>query len=112
MDYQVYAIINDMARRSVWADRAFAAFAQYGPLLFVAALAWLWIRSAPGSKRTGERLAVARGLVAAVLALALGQAIGLVYFRPQPYAIHPAHLLIAPFPHPSFPSDLGSSLSY
>ncbi len=51
------------------------------------------------------RLAVARALAAAAIALALGQVIGFVDFRPRPYLTHPVHLLIAPNTDPSFPSD-------
>ncbi len=75
------------------------------PLLFVAALVWLWGVRGEGSQREEDRLAVARAVAAAALALALGQVIGWIYVRPRPFMAHPVHLLIPPLSDPSFPSD-------
>lgn len=47
------------------------------------------------------------GLGAAAIAMATNQAISHLWERPRPFAAHPAltHLLSAPSPDPSFPSD-------
>ena len=50
-------------------------------------------------------MAVARALVAAAVALAMGQVIGWRLPRPRPFTTHVVRSLIAPSADPSFPSD-------
>jgi undecaprenyl-diphosphatase len=104
MDDRLFRLINGLAGHAVWADRTFVAVAVYGPVAFVAALAWLWGRG--HDPRTGvNRLAVGRALAAAALALSVGQLIILVHPRLRPFLAHHARLLIPPTTDPSFPSD-------
>lgn len=105
MDYWGFRLINDLAGRTAWLDRVLVLVAQYGPLLFAAALAWLWVAQREGPQRDRDRLAAGRALAAAALALAAGQVITWVYPRPRPFMTHPVRLLIPPSTDPSFPSD-------
>jgi len=102
MDYALFRLINDWAGRGGWLDGVMVAVARYAPLLFGAALVWLW---AGGGRSPAERLAALRALAAAGLALAVGQAVIRLAPRARPSASHPVHLLIAPSADPSFPSD-------
>ncbi len=105
MDYQIFCRINALAGHSVWLDRAFILVAVYAPLVYLAALAWLWGIRTGGPERMQERLAVGRSLAAAACALGLGQVITWVYPRPRPFVGHVVRLLIPPTSDPSFPSD-------
>ncbi len=105
MDYAAFQLVNRWAGHSVWLDRAFVLLAQYGALIFIAALAWLWLVPADGTPPLPDRLAAARAASAAALALALGQLIILAFARPRPFTAHAVHLLIPPTADPSFPSD-------
>jgi undecaprenyl-diphosphatase len=104
MDDRLFRLINGLAGHAAWADRIFVVIAVYGPLVYMAALAWLWVRGHEGRKGP-DRLAVGRSLAAAALALAPGQLIILVDPRLRPFVVHHARLLIAPTTDPSFPSD-------
>ncbi len=105
MALKVFHLINGLAGHSVWLDRSLVLVAVYGPLLFVAALAWLWGRHGEGVQATEERLAVGRALAAAAFALGLGQLIIRAYPRPRPFVGHAVRLLTPPTADPSFPSD-------
>jgi undecaprenyl-diphosphatase len=75
------------------------------PLYAVATIA-LWFLARPyGDARW--KLACASGLAAAAIAMVTNQAIAQLWERPRPFTAHPAltHLLSAPSPDPSFPSD-------
>jgi undecaprenyl-diphosphatase len=74
--------------------------------LYAIATVGLWLLARPyGSLRW--KLASASALVAAAFAMGANQVISHVWDRPRPFAAHPAatHLLTAPSPDPSFPSD-------
>lgn len=74
--------------------------------LYAAATIALWFLARPyGDARW--KLACASGLAAAAIAMVTNQAITHLWERPRPFAAHPAftHLLSAPSPDPSFPSD-------
>ena len=75
------------------------------PLYALATIALWFVSRPPGVSRW--RLASVSALVAAGLALVANQAIAHVWDRPRPFATHGAatHLLSAPSPDPSFPSD-------
>lgn len=82
---------------------AFAAVAV--PLYAIAAVA-LWFFARPyGNPKW--KLASTSALVAAALAMVANQVISHIWDRPRPFAAHAAstHLLAAPSPDPSFPSD-------
>jgi membrane-associated phospholipid phosphatase len=82
---------------------AFAAVAV--PLYAVGTFA-LWFLARPYGD-TRLKLASLSGLVAAAVALGVNQVVSHLWDRPRPFAAHEAgtHLLAAPSPDPSFPSD-------
>lgn len=74
--------------------------------LYAAATIALWFLARPyGSPKW--KLASTSALVAAATAMLTNQLISHFWERPRPFAAHPAstHLLAAPSPDPSFPSD-------
>lgn len=105
IDYAAFQLINGFAGHAGWLDRAMVLVADYGSVLFVAALLWLWARPSLGRGASPDRLAVGRALAAAALALTLGQILTRVFPRPRPFLAHTVRLLIRPSPDPSFPSD-------
>jgi undecaprenyl-diphosphatase len=66
----------------------------------------LWFLARPYADARWK-LASASALVAAAVAMLVNQAISHLWERPRPFTAHPAltHLLSAPSPDPSFPSD-------
>jgi undecaprenyl-diphosphatase len=82
------------------------AFAALAVPLYAAATVALWFLARPyGDARL--KLASVSGLAAAAFALGVNQVVSHVWDRPRPFADHAAgtHLLAAPSPDPSFPSD-------
>jgi undecaprenyl-diphosphatase len=75
------------------------------PLYAIATIALWFVSRPPGVSRW--RLASVSALFAAGIALVVNQAIAHVWDRPRPFTTHGAatHLLSAPSPDPSFPSD-------
>lgn len=74
--------------------------------LYALAAIALWLVARPyGDARW--KLASASALAAAATAMLANQLISHLWERPRPFAAHPAltHLLAAPSPDPSFPSD-------
>jgi undecaprenyl-diphosphatase len=104
MDYWAFRLINEWAGQHGWLDGTMRAVAQYGSLLFVVALLWLWGVEG-GSRSVPDRLAVGRALAAAGVALAFGQVVIWALPRARPFSSHRVHLLIPPSADPSFPSD-------
>src|SRR5260370_29087541 len=100
MDYLAFHLINSWAGQHRWLDGAMAVIAQYGSLLFVVALLWLWgLRGSCAS--ADDRLAAGRALAAAGAALALGQIIVSVLPRARPFSTHHVLLFIPASPDPS-----------
>ena len=52
-----------------------------------------------------NRKAAILGVMIMLIALGINHIIGFIYFRPRPYTLHAAHLLVNPSIDPSFPSD-------
>jgi undecaprenyl-diphosphatase len=105
MDTGIYLAVNGLAGRAGWLDHLLAWGATALPfvMLVIIAAAWFW----PGDaveRGQRQRLAV-YAVVAAVVALAIGEAIGHVWFRQRPFVAHPAHLLLAHAADASFPSS-------
>jgi undecaprenyl-diphosphatase len=75
------------------------------PLYAIATVTLWFVSRPPGISRW--RLASVSALVASALALVANQAISHVWERPRPFTTHvgATHLLSAPSPDPSFPSD-------
>jgi len=89
-----------------WLEDPVTTFATLAvPLYAVATVALWFVSRPPGVSRW--RLASVSALVAAGIALIANQAIAHVWDRPRPFTTHEAatHLLSAPSPDPSFPSD-------
>lgn len=105
MDLGLFHAINSLAGQAGWSDRLLTWAAGYLPIALVVLVAggWFW----PGSReeRGQRQRLVVYAVVAALIGLGLAQGIGHVWFRERPYVHHAAHLLLAPSPDPSFPSD-------
>ena len=74
--------------------------------LYAVAIIALWFLARPYGNRKWK-LASASGLVAAAIAMLTNQVVSHLWERPRPFTAHAAatHLLSAPSPDPSFPSD-------
>ena len=99
-DYGLLRAINGLSGHSAGLDRVMVGIATYMPILFAAALAAIWIRRTR-QEQIGAMLAGA----AALIALGVGQLMGMAYPRPRPYLEHPVHLLVRRVHDTSFPSD-------
>ena len=89
-----------------WLEDPVTALAGVAVPLYALVTVGLWLLARPyGDARW--KLASASGLVAAAVAMLTNQAISHLWERPRPFTDHPAltHLLSAPSPDPSFPSD-------
>lgn len=106
MDLDLYMRLNGLAERHHSLEQFFSYVAQDGQLLFLALLAALFFAHGKWRSRNGRHGVAAAGF-SALLALGIAQVIGSLWDRPRPYEAHPgdAHLLLAPSPDPSFPSD-------
>lgn len=106
MDFDAYTLLNGLADRNHALEVVLRFVAQEGQLLFVALLAALFLARGKWRSRNGRHGVAAAGF-SALLALGAAQVIGALWDRPRPYEAHPgdAHLLLAPSPDPSFPSD-------
>ena len=100
LDYDLFRTINAWAGRSQTVDAVMVACAKFLPVVFALALIGLWLTWKP----INQRAAFLAGL-SALVALGIGQLVGMAFPRPRPYLAHPVHLLIAPTADTSFPSD-------
>ncbi|GFE57656.1 undecaprenyl-diphosphatase [Geobacter sp. AOG1] len=99
MNHALFTFINGYAGKNVIVDTAAVALAEYLPLIFIAFLGYLWFF------RKESREEVLMTCVAALFALTMNVAIGLLYFHPRPFMDHPVNQLIAHAAETSFPSD-------
>jgi undecaprenyl-diphosphatase len=100
LDYDLFRAINGWAGRSQAVDAIVFACAKFLPVVFALALVGLWLTWRP----TNQRAAFLAG-TSALVALGIGQLIGMAFPRPRPYLTHQANLLISPTADTSFPSD-------
>jgi undecaprenyl-diphosphatase len=100
LDYDLFRAINGWAGRSQAVDALVVACAKFLPVAFALALVGLWLTWRP----TNQRAAFLAG-TSALVALGIGQLIGIAFPRPRPYLTHQANLLISPTADTSFPSD-------
>ena len=100
LDYDLFRVVNGWAGRIQAVDAIIVACAKFLPLVFALALVGLWLTWRP----TNQRAAFLAG-VSALVALGMGQLIGMAFPRPRPYLTHQVNLLIAPTVDTSFPSD-------
>lgn len=106
MDFELYEQVNRLADRHSDVAETVRFFGQDGQLLFLALLAGLFFARGKWRSVNGRHGVAAAGF-SALLALGMAQVIASLWDRPRPYEAHPgdAHLLLAPSPDPSFPSD-------
>jgi undecaprenyl-diphosphatase len=100
VDYSLFRAINGLAGRSRALDEMMISLAKYSPLIFAAVLVALWVTWSHRNQR-GALLAG----ISALVALGLGQLVGMALPRERPYLTHRVALLITHSPDTSFPSD-------
>jgi undecaprenyl-diphosphatase len=101
LDTTLFQQIHGLAGQSSALDAAMIAVARYSPFVCALALIALWLTWRPGNQRAA---ALAGG--SALLALGIGQLIGMAFARARPYeALAGARVLIHHSPDTSFPSD-------
>lgn len=96
-------MLNGPAGQQPLIDDLMVACAQYAPVVFALLLVALWLTWKPRLQRGGF---VAGG--AALIALGLGQIVGMLLPRARPYeatGLGSVHLLLPHSPDTSFPSD-------
>jgi undecaprenyl-diphosphatase len=106
LDFELYEQVNRLADRHSDVAETVRFFGQDGQLLFLALLAGLFFARGKWRSLNGRHGVAAAGF-SALIALGMAQVIASLWDRPRPYEAHPgdAHLLLAPSPDPSFPSD-------
>jgi undecaprenyl-diphosphatase len=100
LDYDLFRAVNGLAGRNHVVDAIAVACAKFFPVVFALALVGLWLTWRP----TNQRAAFLAG-ISALVALGIGQLIGMAFPRPRPYLAHQVNLLIPPTADTSFPSD-------
>jgi undecaprenyl-diphosphatase len=106
LDWSVLHAINAGAATRDWLEDPVTLFGGLAVALFAVATIGLWFLARPyGELRW--KLACVSALSGAAVAMLANQVISRIWDRPRPYVTHPAsdHLLAAPSPDPSFPSD-------
>ena len=106
MDWSLFHAVNAGVATRDWVEDPVTAMATVVTPLFAIATIALWFLARPyGDPRW--KLASASGLIAAAIAMATNQIVSHLWERPRPFTAHPVmtHLLSAPSPDPSFPSD-------
>lgn len=105
MDYTIYSLINGMAGKVALLDKTMVFIAQNFQYLFVIALLLLWFKKDTKEKVAANRKVAIIAMMTMLIAVGINLIIAHVYFRPRPYTLHAAHLLVRPSVDPSFPSD-------
>ena len=100
MDYQLFHLINQLAGHSALLDSIMRTIANYGPVVFILPLLYVWFRNGVEGKKAALLALASMGI-----ALLIGQVIGHIYFRPRPFASHEVNLLVGRSADASFPSD-------
>jgi undecaprenyl-diphosphatase len=106
MDWSIFHVINAGVATRDWLEDPVSELSGTAVMLYGLAIFAMWFAARPyGSTRW--KLASASGLVAAASAMLSNQVISHMWDRPRPFTTHAAatHLLSAPSPDPSFPSD-------
>ncbi len=104
-DYTILMFINGLSGHGVWLDRMIASFSQYGPLIFGVYLIWLWFSGTSPVEREENRKNALYAFFAAILAMAINQAIGFMWYRNRPFVDHRINRLVSTAQDASFPSD-------
>ena len=106
MDWSLFHLVNTEVATRDWLEDPVTTMAMLAVPLYALATICLWLVSRPpGISRW--RLASVSAVTAAGIAVTANQLIAHVWDRPRPFTAHAAatHLLSAPSPDPSFPSD-------
>jgi undecaprenyl-diphosphatase len=106
MDWSIFHAVNAGVATRDWLEDPVSGLSGVAVTLYGVAIVALWFAARPyGNPRW--KLASASGLVAAAVAMLTNQLISHLWDRPRPFTAHAAatHLLSAPSPDPSFPSD-------
>jgi undecaprenyl-diphosphatase len=106
LDWSVFHAINAGVATRDWLEDPVTQMGGLAVTLYAIATIGLWFLARPYGDLKWK-LACASALVAAAVAMLGNQVISRAWDRPRPYETHPAsdHLLSAPSPDPSFPSD-------
>lgn len=106
IDWSLVHLLNAGVATHDWLEDPVTAFAEFAVPLYAAGLVALWFIARPYGNRSWKSACVS-GFAAAAIAMITNQAISHLWERPRPFAAHPVltHLLSAPSPDPSFPSD-------
>ena len=102
MDRLLFVWINSMAGQLPWLDSFMVALGHsVAPVLLpLLAALWWW----PGPERHERRIGVTLTVLAALLSLGICSVPGSVYYRPRPFKVIDALLLVQGVPDASFPS--------
>lgn len=106
MDWSLFHAINSAVASRDWIEDPVTLWNAIEIQLYATAIVALWFLARPYGA-TRWKLASASGLVAAAVAMITNQVISHLWERPRPFVTHQAftHLLSAPSPDSSFPSD-------
>ena len=106
MDWSLFHAINSAVATHDSIEDPVTLLDAFAVALYAAAIVALWFVARPYGDLKWK-LACASGLAAAAVAMITNQVISHVWERPRPFVTHQAftHLLSAPSPDPSFPSD-------
>ena len=100
MDYELFRAINGFAGRNHALDQLMIVTAVYSPAVYALALVGLWLTW----QHRNQRGALLAGL-SALVALGLGQLVGMGFPRERPFLAHKVAQLISHSVDTSFPSD-------
>jgi len=104
MNIAVFKVINGFAHKSGLLDKIMILLSKYGPLIFMATLAAIYLY---GVYRKDKmlRYAAIDTLAITVINMFLGFVIVSFYYEPRPFVSNKVNLLIPHAPDTSFPSD-------
>jgi undecaprenyl-diphosphatase len=100
----IFKAINGLVHQNTIIDKLMIVLSKYGPVIFMAALAVIYITGAITSNSKMRGISVDTFMII-ILNLFLGFIIGKIWYIPRPFVNNKVNLLI---PHPvdaSFPSD-------
>lgn len=104
-DYHAFTLINNMAGQYAILDWLMKGLSRYSPEILVAFLVYLWFKGRAGTAdQRDHRTFVILAIAGTVFALAIGQVIGTIWFRPRPFTVHLVNMLLPHGADASFPS--------
>jgi undecaprenyl-diphosphatase len=106
MDWSLFHAVNSAVATRDWAEDPVTFLGGVAVPLYAAAIIALWFLARPYGDAKWKH-ACTSGLAAAAIAMITNQIISHLWERPRPFVTHQAftHLLSAPSPDSSFPSD-------